>query len=149
MTGTSMPVVPAAGPSEGMYSIIWLPADTELNLDSMQGFSISYQSIHKIGPGTCMSLRQLEAHTKGTRQSIKTAGEATRSDGVCLCTGDDRICGIGTQLAAHLIPVTQEIQCVLVCIRWEGNDDMGLHQQMKYSCDLHRLACPDSSSRGK
>lgn len=96
-----------------------------------------------------MSLGQLEAHTKGTRQSITTAGEATRSDGVSLCTGDDRICGIVTQLAAHLIPVTQGIQCVLVCIRWKGNDDMGLYQQMKYSCDLHRLACPDSSSRGK
>lgn len=96
-----------------------------------------------------MSLRQLEAHTKGTRQSIKTAAGATRSDGVYLYTGDDRICGMGTQLAAHLIVVTQGIQCVLVCIRWEGNDDMGLYQQMKCSCDLHRLACPDSSSRDK
>lgn len=68
---------------------------------------------------------------------------------MCLYVGDDRICEMVTQLAAHLIPVTQGIQCVLVCIRWEGNDDMGLYQQMKCSCDLHRSACPDSSSRGK
>lgn len=32
-----VPVVPAAGPSEGMSSSIWLPADTEPNLDSKQG----------------------------------------------------------------------------------------------------------------
>lgn len=84
MTGMHVLVVPAAGPGEGLSSTIWL------SLDCKQGLSISYQGIHRTGLDTCMSLGQLEAHTKGTRQSITTAGEATRSDGVSLCTGDDR-----------------------------------------------------------
>lgn len=34
-----------------------------------------------------------------------------------------------------------------MCFRWQGNDDMGLYQQMKCICDFFRLACPDSCSR--
>ncbi|KAJ7421297.1 hypothetical protein WISP_43436 [Willisornis vidua] len=44
--------------------------------------------------------------------------------------GDDGIHGLVTQLAAHLIPVIQGMQRVLVCVRWEGNGDMELYQPM-------------------
>lgn len=40
VSGTHMPVVLATGPNEEVSSTIWLPADTELNLDSKhRGFS--------------------------------------------------------------------------------------------------------------